>query len=118
MNKRAYFILFPLLAILFSIGWDNNAVFFQKPAGGLIITPSLSQADFTFYTGVKRENKSHAKNAMRVKARYDVIAINITPLPDLFSPLLCTQEVVFSGYRNVELSTHFSTNGLRGPPTA
>ncbi|MFI5195558.1 MAG: hypothetical protein ACHQD8_00575 [Chitinophagales bacterium] len=119
MNKRIYFILLPVLAIIFSIiCWKNNSVFFNEPARDLSITKNVAQVDFPYSSGVKKENKNRIKNAIRIKAWDDAAAINIFSTPDPVFLYLLFPRVVYGGYRLYELSAHFSTSGLRGPPPA
>ena len=120
MNKRIYFILFPALAIILSIICRNdNTVFFKGPVHDLSISQNITQAGFPFSPGVKKENKSRLKNAIRIKARHDVVTINFFPASDACLPFFPSQRVlIYGGYRVGELSAHFSTSGLRGPPVA
>ena len=119
MNKRIYFILLPILAIIFSIiCGKNNAVSFNEPSHDLRITKNVVQVDFPYSPGVKKENNNRIKNAIRIKALHDVVAIDISSILDPIFICLLSPRVIYGGYRLYELSAHFSTSGLRGPPAA
>ena len=119
MNKRIYFILLPVLAIILSIiCGSNNAVFFNKSAPDLTITKHVTQIGFPYSSDLKKENKNPIKNIIRKKAWDDTNAINFCPTHDPVLPCVLFPTVVYGGYRLYELSAYFSASGLRGPPVA
>jgi hypothetical protein len=117
MNKRIYLILLPILAILFSItGRTNNPLFATQTVHGSKISRVVIQNDFPASPDLTKNNRSRIRTAIRIKAWDDAVAINITPAPGIVFHHFLSPSIIYGGYRVNELSAHFSTSGLRGPP--
>jgi len=118
MNKKIHFILFPILLLAFSlISWKNNSVFFRQGGTELSISNCSVNEGIPFSLGVTHNDTHKIKNAIRVKARHDAAAIEISSVsfPELSAPHY-EGLLTYGTYRAYWSSTSSSTLSLRGPP--
>lgn len=119
MNKRIYHFLLPLLVILFSIICrGDNAVFFQESTPGLSITEISDAHTLPFSTDLKKGDKKVNINAIRVKARHDILAVNIPAHGEPVVHFVYYTKAYYSSYNFCELYANLPGYNLRGPPSA
>jgi hypothetical protein len=117
MSRRMYLILLPVLALILSIinCREDNAVQPAKSASGyafLVINPGDHHGSVVFG---KETNHKH-KNAIRIKAWDDSVAIAIT-LNWLSVPCICYfSKQYYWSYNSPIISHQVFRRTLRGPP--
>ena len=119
MNKRIYFIILPILALLSgSYGMLYNLVSNQQATTSeLNITVASPQNSLPFSSNLKKQEKKIDINAMRIKAKHDVMAVNI---PFHWEPLtlFVYHTKAHNGWYSVyELCAFRAGYHLRGPPS-
>ena len=121
MNKRIYFILFPILALLFSSsnGRENKFISFQAGIPVFNYTCQTSvQNSGPFSSDLKKGGGKINKNAIRIKAWDGSFAIDI---PAQWTPtrrVIYSVKPVNSTYTVFLQQAYASDHNLRGPPAA
>jgi hypothetical protein len=117
MSKKAFFILLPLIAILFGMNCvGDNVNFFKKGSEGLVLTQSTIIKNAPFSVSLKTEHNNVVKNKIRIKACDDYSAIDISHPCPLASEAFYYHKPIFHVYAVDFESSRFSKYHLRGPP--
>ena len=117
MNKRVFFVLLPLIAILFSLNcMGDSAILLKRGARESVLTSSRVQIVLPNSVKLNKENNKETKNKIRVKAWDDNSDIDIS-VPWCQSSEIChSDKPVYAVCVVYVQSTHFFRNNLRGPP--
>ena len=122
MNKRIYYILFPILAMLFSIA-DSHVGIEYNIASGTKASSIPGIANFSaahahpFSSNLKKQEHKVNINAIRIKAKHDAIAISILTYWELGVPFIYYTKSYCSSHNSYELNAHLPCYNLRGPPS-
>jgi hypothetical protein len=118
MNKRLYFILLPVFAILLAFNCrTGSAVHAKGFYPGFAVSKSIGRQDIPKPFSVKNDNKNPVKSNIRIKAWENTIA---TILPATFVPVsrhFFRSETFFGKYIANVTSSRFSHLSSRGPPS-
>lgn len=119
MNKRFYFILIPVLALLFN--WNSRAgnhISLNKPYPGSFVTIKTEQNNFPKSERLRKENSERIKYKIRTKAWDDAPGVLIGG-EEIPGTIFCFySELAYWGYNFSFRSYHLSKHSLRGPPVA
>jgi len=117
VNRRIYYILLPILALLAgSFGMLYHSVSVAQASVGKCITTISPKQQFPFSSNLKKQEKKADINAMRIKAKHDVVAINI-PAQWKPTPLFVYYNKPYNSfYCAYELCAFHAGYHLRGPP--
>lgn len=117
MNKKLYFILFPLLAMLFSIyGKGGEFIPFKKEAAGLSVSGSSIQQKAPDFSDIQKNDRKIKKNKIRIKARDAAAEMDIPLYWEAEAKVVFYQNVTYSGYILYAKSAELPVHNLRGPP--
>ena len=116
MNKKVCFILLPIIALLcvscgmlyYSVSTAKN---FSEQSATTVSTPSALSSG-----NLKKQEKKIDINAMRIKAKRDVVAINVPPQWALAALSVHYNKPYNSFYCAYELCAFHAGYHLRGPP--
>ena len=122
MNKRIYFILFPILAILFCIHCNAGIAvphqdYHQGSSTWLSIGNKPVEGEHTYLPVAKKQDHKKTKNTIRIKAWDDASAV-ILPLYS-FTPkkYFFYANTYYPCHYSFTPSGYYSEYNLRGPPT-
>jgi len=117
VNKRIYYILLPILALLVcSYGMLYHAVSVARTSAAESFITIAPEQKLPFSSDLKKQEKKIDINAMRIKAKHDVVAINI---PTFWEPpvaFVYHTKPYNSFYCVYELCAFHAGYHLRGPP--
>jgi hypothetical protein len=116
MNKRIYFILLPILALLFSFSGRGEDLILCTPASECSIAIASLQNHIPHSFNQTRDDTNQKKNKIRIKAWDDYSAIDVAESWLQFPKKYYYLKPTFSGYTSYFQSAHFSRYNLRGPP--
>jgi len=122
MNKRLYFILYPLLALLaiFYTSRDTIVTAFDKsvPSQECNFSSTRKTAAHGHTVVLSKDTRERSKNKIRIKANDDYAAIDI---PCGFQPApvnAYASSLNYGEYRTFFFSSPRHSYRLRGPPAA
>ena len=119
MYKKVYFILLPLLAIIFFINGKTGPL--TLPKGHKVVVAPIQ---FSSATGIaknvnaatRREQKENS-NTIRIKASKDAVAINICDYAWHFIAISSWKPKIISTEPQDQVhSSYYHSHNLRGPP--
>ena len=115
MNKRIYFILLPLLALLFSFSGREEGSMVAR-SGGLTLYGASLQSHSSQSASLNRDNNNQKKNKIRIKAWDDNLAVAIAAPWVMPVRVYAVYKSPFGVYDVHFQSAYFSSAHLRGPP--
>jgi hypothetical protein len=122
MNKKLYFILYPLVALLavFYTSHETLVAAFHKtnPASGFNFSSARKSAARTHSVVLSKDSRDRSKNKIRIKANDDCAAVGIPAEVRIRPLVIYPSAVAYSDFRTVFFAGIRSVYRLRGPPSA
>ena len=117
MNKRVYFILLPILALLFILsGGQRNVARFQ-PVSQFSVRGNSRQQHASHSVNLAKNDSHQKKNKIRIKACDDYSALEVAEMSVPSSPIFYYCKPAYKVCAVYFLSAHYSEYNLRGPPS-
>lgn len=116
MNKRIYFILLPILALLFSFSGRADDAVLYLPVSEFSITGVSLQNHIPHSFSLTKDDNHKKQNKIRIKARDDYSAIDVVEPRIQLSPIYYYNKPTCRVCTVYFLSVHHPKHNLRGPP--
>ncbi len=119
MNKRIFFILLPILFLLFntSQGRGIDITSSPKQAGSTFIIKAAAQNTVPSSSDLKNGGGKVNRNAIRIKAKNGFFELNIPEVWTFTARAIYPTKLVFGVYNIYTADAHPAIYNLRGPPS-
>ena len=94
----------------------GHAVFSKQGISGACMDKVLVKNTAPVFPTVRKDSKNQVSAPIRIKAKDNTIAVNISPIGFFPGGLSYFSKVRYGGYRFYLFSDHWSKQSLRGPP--
>lgn len=119
MNKRIFFILQPILFLLFntSQGKGIDIKSFPKGAGSTFVSQASAHNTIPSSSDLKNGGGKVNRNAIRIKAKNGFFELNIPQFWSFTAKAIYHTKLVFGIYNIYTADAHPAIYNLRGPPS-
>ena len=118
MNKRIFFILLPILALLFNTSDVKGTDFksFPKESGSGFVSQASAQSTIPSSSDLKNGSGKVNRNAIRIKANNGALELDIPKVWSFATRAVYLARLVFGIYNIYTADAHPAIYNLRGPP--